>query len=110
MPLLEETAGGKILGHDLYLYVRQKATVWGMEEEYICAPVIIVQFAVRKHTGIAGTLFQHQIDLFPVERIPGISDPDKMHFGILFTNFKSGLKKHIRSFSGFQHTAADHHS
>ena len=35
--LLEKEAGGKILGHDLYLYVRQKATVWGMDEEYICA-------------------------------------------------------------------------
>ena len=35
--LLEEQAGGRILGHDLYLYVRQKATVWGMDEEYICA-------------------------------------------------------------------------
>ena len=31
--LLEEAAGGKLLGHDLYLYVRQKACVWGMEEE-----------------------------------------------------------------------------
>ena len=38
--LLEEQAGGKILGHDLYLYVRQKATVWGVEEEYICAPAL----------------------------------------------------------------------
>ena len=38
--LLEEMAGGKILGHDLYLYVRQKSTVWGMEEEYICAPTL----------------------------------------------------------------------
>ena len=38
--LLEEMAGSKILGHDLYLYVRQKATVWGMEEEYICAPAL----------------------------------------------------------------------
>ena len=38
--LLEEMAGGKILGHDLYLYARQKATVWGMEEEYICAPAL----------------------------------------------------------------------
>ena len=35
--LLEEMAGGKILGHDLYLYVRQRGTVWGMDEEYICA-------------------------------------------------------------------------
>ena len=33
--LLEETAGGKILGHDLYLYVRQNATVWGAEEEFL---------------------------------------------------------------------------
>ena len=38
--LLEEQAGGKILGHDLYLYVRQKSTVWGMDEEYICAPAL----------------------------------------------------------------------
>lgn len=38
--LLEELAGGKILGHDLYLYVRQKATVWGVDEEYICAPAL----------------------------------------------------------------------
>lgn len=34
-PALEEQAGGKILGHDLYLYLRQKAVVWGLEEEYI---------------------------------------------------------------------------
>lgn len=38
--LLEELAGGKILGHDLYLYVRQKAAVWGIDEEYICAPAL----------------------------------------------------------------------
>ena len=37
MAVLEETAGGKILGHDLYLYVRQNASVWGVEEEYISA-------------------------------------------------------------------------
>jgi len=35
--ILEEAAGGKILGHDLYLYVRQKAAVWGAEEEFISA-------------------------------------------------------------------------
>ena len=35
--LLEKAAGGKILGHDLYLYLRQKATVWGFEEEHISA-------------------------------------------------------------------------
>ena len=33
--LLEEAAGGKILGHDLYLYVRQNATIWGAEEEFL---------------------------------------------------------------------------
>ncbi len=38
--LLEQLAGGKVLGHDLYLYVRQKATVWGMEEEFISAPAL----------------------------------------------------------------------
>ncbi len=38
--LLEEQAGGKILGHDLYLYIRQKATVWGVEEEYISAAAL----------------------------------------------------------------------
>ena len=38
--LLEEAAGGKILGHDLYLYVRQKATVWGVEEEYLSSAAL----------------------------------------------------------------------
>lgn len=38
--LLEQAAGGKILGHDLYLYVRQSATVWGLEEEFISAPAL----------------------------------------------------------------------
>lgn len=38
--LLEETAGGKILGHDLYLYLRQKATVWGIDEEYLSSAAI----------------------------------------------------------------------
>ena len=38
--LLEEAAGGKILGHDLYLYIRQPATVWGVEEEYISAQAL----------------------------------------------------------------------
>ncbi len=33
----EAAAGGKILGHDLYLYVRQKASVWGLEGEFISA-------------------------------------------------------------------------
>ena len=38
--LLEETAGGKILGHDLYLYVRQKSSVWGVDEEYLSSPAL----------------------------------------------------------------------
>ena len=38
--MLTELAGGKILGHDLYLYVRQKSTVWGLEEEFISAPAL----------------------------------------------------------------------
>ncbi len=36
--LLEDQAGGKLLGHDLYVYLRQGATLWGLEEEYISAP------------------------------------------------------------------------
>jgi len=38
--LLEREAGGKILGHDLYLYIRQKASVWGVEEEYISSAAL----------------------------------------------------------------------
>ena len=37
---LEELAGGKVLGHDLYLYVRQNASIWGMEEEFISSAAI----------------------------------------------------------------------
>jgi len=37
---LEALAGGKVLGHDLYLYVRQSSSVWGLEEEYFSAPAI----------------------------------------------------------------------
>ena len=38
--ILEEAAGGKVLGHDLYLYIRQKAAVWGVEEEYISSAAL----------------------------------------------------------------------
>ena len=38
--LLEEAAGGKILGHDLFLYVREPAKVWGLEEEYVSAQAL----------------------------------------------------------------------
>ncbi len=37
---IEEAAGGKVLGHDLYVYIRQKATVWGLEEEYISSAAL----------------------------------------------------------------------
>ena len=37
---VEKEAGGKLLGHDLYLYVRQKSTLWGVEEEFISAPAL----------------------------------------------------------------------
>lgn len=33
--LLQEAAGGKILGHDLYLYLRENAKLWGLQEEFI---------------------------------------------------------------------------
>ena len=35
---LEQAAGGKILGADLYLYVRQRSSVWGLNNEFISAP------------------------------------------------------------------------
>jgi aspartyl aminopeptidase len=38
--LLTKAAGGKILGSDLYLYVRQQPSVWGLKEEFISAPAL----------------------------------------------------------------------
>lgn len=38
--LLEQEAGGKILGQDLYLYVRQKTSIWGLNEEYISSAAL----------------------------------------------------------------------
>ena len=38
--LLQEAAGGRILGHDLYLYLRQKACIWGADEEYISSAAL----------------------------------------------------------------------
>ena len=37
---LEEAAGGKILGSDLFLYIRQKACIWGLDEEYISSAAL----------------------------------------------------------------------
>lgn len=38
--MLKELAGGEILGHDLYLYVRQKASIWGIDDEFISGQAI----------------------------------------------------------------------
>ena len=38
--LLREAAGGEILGHDLFLYVRQQATRWGIDNEYLSAQAL----------------------------------------------------------------------
>ena len=38
--LLEEAAGGKILGHDMYLYIREKGSIWGLENEYISSAAL----------------------------------------------------------------------
>ena len=38
--LLEETAGGRILGHDLFLYIRQPSTVWGVENEFLSSAAL----------------------------------------------------------------------
>ena len=35
---LEAAAGGKIMGADLYLYVRQRSSIWGLSNEFISAP------------------------------------------------------------------------
>ena len=40
MQELEALAGGKILGYDLFLYVRQKAAVWGMENEFVSSAAL----------------------------------------------------------------------
>ena len=38
--MLEEAAGGKVLGHDLFLYIRQKAAVWGLDESFISSAAL----------------------------------------------------------------------
>ena len=40
MQLLEQAAGGRILGHDLFLYIREKARVWGMDNEYLSSAAL----------------------------------------------------------------------
>ena len=38
--VLEEAAGGKIISHDLYLYLREEARIWGIDGEFISAQAI----------------------------------------------------------------------
>ena len=38
--MLEAEAGGKILGHDLFLYVRERPKVWGIDNEYISSAAL----------------------------------------------------------------------
>ena len=38
--LIQDEAGAKVLGHDLYLYVRQNTSIWGLYEEYLSAPAL----------------------------------------------------------------------
>ena len=38
--LLEEAAGGQILSHDLFLYIRQKASVWGLDESFLSSAAL----------------------------------------------------------------------
>ena len=38
--LLEKEAGGKILGHDLFLYPRLKSSIWGVADEFISSTVL----------------------------------------------------------------------
>ena len=40
MTELETLAGGKVVGHDLYLYIREKSTVWGLDNEFFSAAAI----------------------------------------------------------------------
>lgn len=40
MAELETLAGGKVVGHDLYLYIREKSTVWGLDNEFFSATAI----------------------------------------------------------------------
>ena len=37
---LEQQAGGRILGHDLYVYVRQKSSIWGVEQEFLSSAAL----------------------------------------------------------------------
>ena len=38
--MIADQAGGRILSHDLFLYLRQKSTVWGIEQEFISSQAL----------------------------------------------------------------------
>ena len=38
--IISELGGGKVMSHDLFLYLRQKSTVWGIEKEFISAQAL----------------------------------------------------------------------
>ena len=38
--MIAQQAGGRVLGHDLFLYLRQNSTVWGIEQEFISAQAL----------------------------------------------------------------------
>ena len=38
--ILEEAAGGKVLAHDLFLYIREQAKVWGIDNEYLSSAAL----------------------------------------------------------------------
>ena len=38
--MLEKEAGCKILSHDLFLYIRQKASVWGLDESFLSSAAL----------------------------------------------------------------------
>ena len=37
---MQQEADGEIVGHDLYVYIRQSASCWGIDEEYISAAAL----------------------------------------------------------------------
>jgi aspartyl aminopeptidase len=38
--IMDDLGGGKVMSHDLFLYLRQRATVWGIEKEFISAQAL----------------------------------------------------------------------
>ena len=62
--LIEDQAGGPVLGTDLKLYVRQKASVWGLEEEYLSGAGLDDLLCV--YTSVRGFLEAQANEAIPV--------------------------------------------